>query len=169
MGDDLDFEAWYLAHHARMVAALVLTTGNADLARDAVDEAFARALDRWERVSQMESPAGWTYRVALNAARRGERRRSLERRLLTRQFPEAVVPEPAGELWAIVADLPRQQRAVVVLRYVADLTQVEIAQVLGISRSTVASTLVDAHNKLARLIADESPEPSPSSTEARGV
>lgn len=98
MGDDLDFEAWYLAHHARMVAALVLTTGNADLARDAVDEAFARALDRWERVSQMESPAGWTYRVALNAARRGERRRSLERRLLTRQFPEAVVPEPAGEL-----------------------------------------------------------------------
>ena len=41
MGDDLDFEAWYLAHHARMVASLVLTTGNADVARDAVDEAAA--------------------------------------------------------------------------------------------------------------------------------
>jgi RNA polymerase sigma-70 factor (ECF subfamily) len=103
----------------------------------------------------MESPTGWTYKVALNAARRHERRRALERRLLARRRPETTLPAPAGEAWAAVRDLPRQQRNVVVLRYVGDLTQAQIAEVMGISRSTVASTLEDAHRRLGRLLADD--------------
>ena len=151
----VDFEGWYVASHPRVVASVLLATGNADLTRDAVDEAFMRALVRWDRVKEMDSPTGWTYKVALNAARRHERRRALERRLLARRVPEATLPAPAGEAWAAVRDLPRQQRTVVVLRYVADLTQTQIADVLGISRSTVASTLDDAHRRLGRLLADD--------------
>ncbi len=151
-----DFETWYLANHARLVATVLLVTGNLDLTRDAVDEAFTRAFAQWNRVRQMVSPAGWTYRVALNTARRRERRAALERRLLARRPPPAIVPAPAGEAWDVVRVLPERQRTAVVLRYVADLTQSEIAEVMGVTRSTVSSTLADAHARLAELI---SPEP----------
>jgi Sigma-70 region 2 len=52
--------------------------------RDVTAEAFARALERWERVGSMASPGGWTYRVALNVLRRRLRRGALEEHLLRR-------------------------------------------------------------------------------------
>lgn len=143
-----------MANHGRVFTSLLLATGDFDTARDATDEAFTRAVGSWDRVRAMESPTGWTYRVALNVVRRVHRRRSLEQRLLRRQVVEHVVPGPAGEAWDVVRELPPRQRTVVVLRHVAGLTQVEIADALGLSRSTVASTLDDAHRRLGRLLAD---------------
>ncbi len=150
-----EFETWYLANHARLVATVLLVTGNLDLTRDVVDEACARAFAQWSRVAKMASPAGWTFRVALNTARRHERRAALERRLLARRPPPVSVPAPAGEAWDVVRVLPKRQRTAVVLRYVADLTQAEIAAVMGVTRSTVSSTLADAHARLAELIAPD--------------
>lgn len=144
------FVGWYAEEHAKLVATLVLATGDLDLAADAADEAFARALQRWDRVSRMASPSGWTFKVAVNHARRVARRRSLERRLLLRRQPEVNVPAPAGEVWHLVSRLSRRQREVVVLRYVADLPEATIADVLAISRSTVSSTLADALARLNR-------------------
>jgi RNA polymerase sigma-70 factor (ECF subfamily) len=145
------FSEWYHQEHVRLVATMVLVTGDIDLSADAVAEAFARALEHWGRVSAMESPAGWTYRVALNVARRSARRSAMEHRLLARTPKPPDVPAPAGELWAIVGVLPRRQREVVVLRYIADFPEAEIASALGISRSTVSSTLADAHRRLGSL------------------
>jgi RNA polymerase sigma factor (sigma-70 family) len=154
------FEDFYQSEHARLVTSLLLVTGDPDAARDATDEAFVRALGAWRRVSAMSSPAGWTYRVALNVARRRARRAGLERRLLARQpRPPAVVAAPAGEAWALVADLPPRQRTAVVLRFVADLTEGQIAQAMGISRSTVSSTLADATRSLGRALGED-PEPA---------
>ena len=73
------FETWYAAEHDRMVAALVLTSGNLDVATEGVDEAFSRALEHWERVRVMDSPTGWVYRVALNRIHRVARRQNVER------------------------------------------------------------------------------------------
>ncbi|MDP9336881.1 MAG: SigE family RNA polymerase sigma factor, partial [Actinomycetota bacterium] len=64
MDGEVDFEAWYRQVHPRLVSALSLIAGDVDLGRDAVDEACARALERWSRVREMRSPSGWTYRVA---------------------------------------------------------------------------------------------------------
>ena len=133
------FAEFYEAEHGRVVTSLLLATGRTDTARDAADEAFLRALMAWPRVQQMDSPAGWTFRVALNVVRRRERRRSLERRLLARKVPAPDVPAPAGEAWALVAELPERQRTAVVLRFVADMTEHQIAEAMGISRSTVSS------------------------------
>lgn len=151
--EPLDFEAWYRSSHSRLVAALLLVSGDLDLTRDAVDEACTRAFARWDRVRRMESPAGWTYRVALNTLRRRQRRAALEHRLLARTTQPPVIPAPAGDAWEAVRDLPPRQRTAVVLRYVADLTQIEIAGAMGITRSTVSSLLADAHAHLAELIA----------------
>ena len=156
--DEGAFERWYRDAHPRLLASLVLVTGSVDEATECVDEALARALGHWPRVSEMASSVGWTYRVALNVARRRARRRTLEATLLRRRGPErAELDGPAGEAWALVADLPRRQRQVVVLRYVADLTEADVATALGISRSTVSSTLADARRTLGRLLADDEP------------
>ncbi|HJR25562.1 MAG TPA: sigma-70 family RNA polymerase sigma factor [Acidimicrobiales bacterium] len=150
----LDFEGWYRREHPVLLASMVLVSGQPELAREAVDEALTRALERWERVSAMSSPGGWTYKVALHCLRRRSRRAALERRLLGRLHRHGAVAPPAGEAWEVVRSLPARQRAVVVLRYVADLSQAEIAEVLGITRSTVSSTLTDAHRALAPLLGD---------------
>jgi len=131
---------------------MVLITGDVELATDAVAEAFARALERWARVGMMAEPTGWTYRVALNVARRSARRAALEHLLLTRTPRPSHVPAPAGEVWELVAGLPRRQREVVVLRYIADFPEAQIAGVLGVSRSTVSSTIADAHRRLGSLL-----------------
>ena len=68
------FDAWYSREHDRMIATLVLTTGDVELAVEGVDEACSRALERWQRVGAMDSPSGWVYRVAINQVRRVTRR-----------------------------------------------------------------------------------------------
>ena len=155
MTADQRFVDWYGAEHARLVSALALVTGDGDVAREATDEAFARALERWSRVGRMASPSGWAYRVALNDARRRLRRRSLERALpLHRVAPHSVEIQPTDhELWAAVSGLPQRQRTAVALRYVADLGERDIAGVMRISPGTVAATLNAARKRLATTLA----------------
>jgi DNA-directed RNA polymerase specialized sigma24 family protein len=147
--DDPNFEIWYMREHARLVASLTLVCGDGSLAADAADEAFARALSRWARVSAMDSPTGWTYRVGINLVRRQARRRERERSLPSLVAVRPDLPAPAGETWSAVAQLPHRQRLAVVLRYVGDLTEADVATVMGVSRGTVASTLADARKALA--------------------
>lgn len=157
---DLDFESWYVQLHPRLVAALAASTGEPDVSRDAADEAVARALERWPRVSRMDSPTGWTFRVAFNVARRRLRRRAFERRVFARAQDRHLDQRerfPGGELWLLVADLPPRQRHAVALRHVAQLTEPEIASVMGISRGTVSSTLRAAHRNLKLAITADDP------------
>ena len=65
------------------------------------------------------------------------------------------IPPPAVELWDIVRSLPERQGKAVVLRYVADLPENEIAEVMGITRGTVAATLRDARQRLAPLLVEK--------------
>lgn len=149
----LDFENWYQAEYPRLVNTLAMVTGDHSLAVDAAGEACTKALTRWNRVGKMERPGGWVYRVAINESRRRAKRRSLERKLLARNMIDVdqAVPPTYGDLdlWSAVAQLPERTKEVVVLRYVADLTEPEIAKALGIARGTVATMLRRAHTKLA--------------------
>lgn len=142
-----DFEQWYRREHPRLVTLLAASTGDASLASEAADEALARALERWPRVSRMESPTGWTYRVALNIVRKRARRLVRERSAVG-ALPATDVPGPTGELWLLVADLPPRQRTAVLLRHVGDLTEQEVADVMGVARGTVSSTLRSAYQRL---------------------
>jgi RNA polymerase sigma-70 factor (ECF subfamily) len=155
MVEPLTFDAWYRREHPVLAGAMLLVCGNRVDAAEAADEAFSRALERWDRVSTMASPTGWTYRVAVNVAKRRHRRRALEARLLHRQPRADDVEGPAGEAWLLVGSLPLRQRTAVVLRHLGQLTEVEIADVMGIGRSTVSSTLRAAHAALARQLAPD--------------
>jgi RNA polymerase sigma factor (sigma-70 family) len=155
MGGSGGFDEWYRREHPRLVASLLLISGDIEAATEATDEALARAFLHWDRVRAMESPGGWTHRVALNVLRRRKRRQTLERRLLARQHPAREVPAPAGEAWLAVRDLPPRQRVAIVLRYVADLPESEIASAMGISRSGVASALADARRNLAAVLKED--------------
>jgi DNA-directed RNA polymerase specialized sigma24 family protein len=148
LGDeDGNFEVWYRREQPRLVTVLAASTRDVALATEATDEAFARAFERWRRVSQMDSPTGWTYRVALNIVRRRTRRHALERLALGRMRSDDV-PGPTGELWLMVADLPPRQRTAVLLRHVGQLTEQEVADVTGVARGTVSSTLRSAYQRL---------------------
>lgn len=130
----IDFTTMYETEREGMARALLVIGGDAEAARDAVSEAFSRAYERWPRVASMASPNGWVYQVALNELRRRMRRRAHESRLLRREPPHPVPPADVHpELWDAVASLPLGQREAIVLRYVADLTEREVAIALAIS------------------------------------
>jgi len=148
-----DFDAWYGEHHRALVASMRVLCHDDAVAEDIAAEAFVRALERWPRVQEMESPVGWLHRVALNLVRRRARRAALHDRLLARTAPIVTnVDPPAGEAWLLVSTLPERQRTAVVLRHVARLTEAEIAEAMGVGRSTVSSTLRDAHRSLRKQI-----------------
>ena len=75
------FDGWYRAEHPRLLGLLTVVAGDAELAADVTAEAFTRALERWDRVVEMESPSAWTYRVGVNLVRRRLRRAAVESRL----------------------------------------------------------------------------------------
>jgi RNA polymerase sigma-70 factor (ECF subfamily) len=147
------FESWYRHEHPRVVATLSALCWDREAARDAADEAFARALASWERVHSMASPTGWTYRVAFNHLHRTVRRLKMERRLYHR-MPATESPSETDheEIWELLKALPIRQRTAIVLRYLADLPEADIAQAMGVQRGTVASTLSDARRRLAELL-----------------
>lgn len=157
-----DFDNWYGVARPRVLATLILICGDVDAASDATDEAFLRALSRWPSVSEMESPIGWTIRVAINVVRRTQRRAAIEHRLLRRMPRQSSIAGPAGEAWLAVRDLPPRQRETLVMRYVGDMLEADIAAALGLSRSAVSSALSDGRRRLAELLTDLStPEEVP--------
>ena len=143
-----DFEEWYRGEHPKVLAAMTWVGGDTDAARDATDEAFTRAFLHWRRIGGTKSPGGWTYRVALNVLRRRMRRAAFERDRI--HPPPAVAPAVDTELWAVVAGLPERQRVAVVLRYLLDLPERDVARAMGIAAGTAASTLAAARLKLAK-------------------
>jgi RNA polymerase sigma-70 factor (ECF subfamily) len=95
----------------------------------------------------MDAPGGWVYLVALNVVRRRMRRAALEQRRI--ELPPEVAQVVDHEIWAVVRQLPERQRVAVVLRYLLDLPESEVAAAMGISRGTVASALAAARRRLA--------------------
>ena len=150
-----DFESWYSREHPRILSAVVLATGDLYLSQDAVDEAIVRAYDRWKRVGSMESPSGWTVRVALNLVKRNFRRANRQYGTSSAfDTQESVFPPTLHEVWKLVNRLSKRQREVVVLRYIGDLTEAQVADALGLTRGTVSQTLRSAHFRLGEMLSD---------------
>jgi RNA polymerase sigma-70 factor (ECF subfamily) len=155
-GVRVDFTSFYKAQAPRLVRTVAVVIQDPALAEEVVAEAFARAWVRWPQVRACQEPAAWVMRVALNQSRDRFRRGAIERRLARVVARAEVVDDPPPptdwKLWEAVRGLPDRERTLVALRYLADLTQDEIAQVLGIPSGTVASGLHRARRRLAAVL-----------------
>lgn len=147
-----DFESWYEATRPSLVRSLVALYGDWSVADEVADEALARAYASWSRVRRMSSPAGWTYRVAINVARRSYSRQVRERSLLYRTSLEAddahLELESLIEAHDLIQQLPPRMRQAVVLRYIGDLSERDVGKSMNISEGAASALLAKARRKL---------------------
>lgn len=140
------------ALHARayrpMVGLAVVLTDSPALAEEIVQEAFVRVLGRWRRIRDLDAAEAYLRTAVVNLCRDSWRRERLARRLPPPTDPDRVTP--STEERAVVSDehrrvlaaidtLPARQREVVALRYFSGLTEIQVADALGIGLGTVKS------------------------------
>ena len=149
MTDTGDFDSWYRSEHKNVLAVVTMLCGQ-DHARaeDATNDAFVKALERWPSVREMESPGGWVTRVAVNKAKRSLRLRGRRIRQLDANKVAVEDRHLDGELWRAVKELPARQRHALILRYIDDYSQKQIAAELDIAPGTAAATLSQARTNL---------------------
>jgi RNA polymerase sigma-70 factor (sigma-E family) len=113
-------------------------------AEDLAQTTLMKAYRSWRQVSAATDPTAYTFRILFNTLRRSRQRRWHD------EHPTASLPEPLGEgstaavdrrdeLVRLLRALPREQQEVLVLRYVADLTEAQTARALGIAAGTAKS------------------------------
>jgi RNA polymerase sigma-70 factor (sigma-E family) len=150
-----DFEQFVAEHLDELARTAYLLVSDEREAEDLVQDCLFRVARRWRRVRRMEMPVAYTRRILINLAADGARTRARRRVELE---PSIVMPEPfidplaahddRAELLGALAVLPVRQRAVLILRYFNDLTETQVAEILGCSPGTVKSS---AARGLARL------------------
>ena len=153
----LDLDDLYDASYRRLVVQLYAICGDLADAEDAVQEAFVTAIRKSKELRRVSNPEAWIRTVALNRLRAGWRHSAVVKRYQARlPAPQAAVeigPEHVAIVTAL-ADLPADQRQVVVLHYLADLRTSDIAAELGVPEGTVKSRLSRARERLVELLGE---------------
>jgi RNA polymerase sigma-70 factor (ECF subfamily) len=157
--DRVSFSDFVASYYPTVVGVVALALRDRDLALDATQEAFARALERWERVRVMARPDGWVYVTAMNVARRERRRGRREvRRLDSDECGRSFDASDGAVVRVLVGDALRtlspRQREAIVLRYAAGLPLSDIADAMGCALGTVKATLHQALRKMRVDIGD---------------
>ena len=150
----LSFDELVTSSERRLLRLGLMLTGGVHSAEDLVQTVFARAHRKWDRISAVDNPEAYLRTMVVNEFL------SWRRLLKNREIPLAEpIDRPSDEdvghrqaqrdaAWRLLAGLPRQQRAVLVLRYYEDLPDDEIAELLGVAPATVRS---NAARGLAKL------------------
>jgi RNA polymerase sigma factor (sigma-70 family) len=144
-GASTDAASFCAEVYPRLVGSLSLYVGDRYLAEELAQEALLRACRQWPAVSRMDSPGGWTWRVAVNLANSHFRRRRAaaraSRRLAAGEDVGRHDPDAAAAVAVrqAVAALPERQRTAVVLRYAQQLSVEETAVFMGVSSDAVRS------------------------------
>jgi RNA polymerase sigma-70 factor (sigma-E family) len=154
---DVEFADWMAARQVALVRTAYLLTGSQHAAEDLVQATLTRLYLSWDRISDRQHVDAYARRVLLNEHRSTWRRTSRRPEVLSDAVPEAALApaEYDGEreaVWRFVQALPPRQRAVIVLRYYEDLSEAQIADLLGISAGTVKSQASRALASLRALV-----------------
>ncbi len=141
----MEFDDFARGQLPRLVRYAVMLTGDRELAQDLVQDVMVKVQRQWRRVSAADHPDRYVHTMVTRAFL------SWRRRWAVRSIGLTVDGTPDGQptrdhagtiadrddVWRRLAALPRQQRAVLVLRYYEQLTDAEIAETLGCSAGTV--------------------------------
>lgn len=160
--DDHDFREFVRERSRALLRAAYQLTGNRADAEDLVQSVLAKTYLAWDRIEDRAALDGYVRRAMVNTHISWWRRRRVE------EFPTDEVPDQAvadhsvgsdmqESLRRAIARLPQRMRDAVMLRYYEDMTEAEVAEVLGVSLGTVKSTVSRAVAKL-RIDADLLPD-----------
>jgi len=130
------FAEFVTAHESRLRRALTASFGG-ELGREATADALEYAWEHWDRIRVMENPVGYLYKVGRSRGRRELRRK----RVMFDPVDPARIPDVEPKLPGALAGLSSRQRSVVVLVHGYGWTHSEVAELLGVSRSSVRSHL----------------------------
>ncbi|KAB2379256.1 SigE family RNA polymerase sigma factor [Actinomadura montaniterrae] len=147
-----------VARGPALLRSAFLLTGDRHLAEDLVQTTLVKLAPRWQRVSSGGDPESYVRKILYNEHLNWWKRRGRH------GYPTAAPPEPAGHpdiadravrsmlLGQALGRLTAKQRAMIVLRFYEDRSEIETARLLGCSIGTVKS---QTHRALARLRALE--------------
>jgi RNA polymerase sigma-70 factor (ECF subfamily) len=156
-------ESLFMDEYERLARAITLISHDPDVARDAVQEAFARLCREWPTVSGYQHQAAWVRKVALNLLRDQQRQSGRRARLFVSLeqmqqdsedlawdgFASFDIPADGDpDLWRAVRQLPEKQKTAIGLFYIADLNVSEVAAAMGVSQGTVKRHLDRARNTI---------------------
>ncbi len=155
---ELEFHHIFVASYRRLVVQMYGVTGDAAEAEDLVQEAFVRAAAAGRRFIKVDNHEAWLRTVAVNIQRsRWRKLRNFSRIRERLAAPPTDLPALENRLDVIDAlrGLPKGQREVVALHYLADLDVAEVARTLGIAEGTVKSRLSRGRDALALVLSQE--------------
>lgn len=134
----------YQAHYRSLLRLAALLLDDLSSCEDVVQEAFIRVHAARRRVRDPEKTLAYLRQTVVNLSRSTLKRRILGLRLLPKPMPDMASAEEGAydalerdQLRTALRGLQRRQREVLVLRYYADLTEAQVAEVLGISVGSV--------------------------------
>ncbi|ARQ69870.1 SigE family RNA polymerase sigma factor [Streptomyces marincola] len=139
---EADFRSFMTSRWTRLLRTAYLLAGNHHDAEDLAQTALTKAYCGWERVRRADDPDAYVWRIMINVHR--DRLRGIKlREWLTSWLPERAAADGServvvrGALMQALGRLSPKQRAVVVLRYLEDRSETEVAALLGMGVGTV--------------------------------
>lgn len=153
-----DFEEIFQQHYRLIYCTAFQLTRSAEDAEDILQTIFLRLLRRDQPPDLDRNPKAYLYRAAVNLSL--DTIRARKRQLLTAEADCAAIPasDPAAEnalytrLYEAMAELKPKAAEILVLRYVHNYSDAEIARLLGTSRGTIAVSLFRAKAQLKKII-----------------
>jgi len=148
------FDGFVRARGPTLLRFAYSLTGDGGLAEDLVQDALAKAYRRWDNAAAIERPEAYVRRIVVTTYISWHRRRS--NREVPAPIPDRVATDDVeafvqrDAVWRAMAELPRRQRAVLVLRYYEARPDAEIAVLLGCAEGTVRSLAARAFASLRR-------------------
>ena len=134
----------YRTHYRSLLGLAALLLDDTASCEDVVQEAFIRVHSARRRVREPEKTLAYLRQTVVNLSRSTLRRRILGMKLLSKPMPDMASAEEGAydrlekdELKNALRRLQRRQREVLVLRYFADMTEAQVAEVLGLSLGSV--------------------------------
>lgn len=151
------FDAFYLGSRQRTLRTVYAMTGDLGDAQDLVQEAYARAWQRWSTVSTYDDPEAWVRTVAWRLAASRFRKARNGVAALLRHGPPAPAPGPDPDnidLVAALKQLPDAQRRAIVLHHLGGRSVAEVAVETGVPAGTVKARLARGRSALADLMTE---------------
>src|SRR5581483_1260401 len=155
MRDAGSFDAFYTGTVRRLIGQLHAMTGSRAEAEDCVQEAYARAWQRWDKVSGYGDPEAWVrtvaYRVSVSAWRKSANMRAAHRRHGVPDDSRGLSPDYVAIVTAL-RKVSAAQRQAIVLHHLVGMSVEEIARETGAAAGTVKARLSRGRQALAPLL-----------------